>query len=678
MQATTEQPRPDAPISTVEYLFEQGAAQSREATRQWLGDNGHTLPEGVAKDFGSLLHCACLIDSAKTKHRALIRSFKRALGIIPSSEKRRGSANTKRDPDQPAGKPKKGNCLQRLMDLIKQADALAAWHRKCARRHKRKVKDAQKKLMEIEDIELSAEEEAEIEREGVELAAHCNLGGGPDPQFASHVETLMEGANQPVRTQTAACKVDLQDLPKGAEITRTFTQPRERIDFSFSLTKLDIEVEKAAVKTRDGLTTLLTGDIEAFGPLKSRVTWNFLAHMAILTAQYVMPFHRFARITSSPYKRFCAGEISRYFYTVASHFTPIYVHLGQALAQAPVLVGDDTPSLVLEVTRGLEKGQQSGDTGLPWDSYASHTAASAHLAEAPFSMAHLISQAFGFASPRKDGKGDKKGFNTTTLSGRTDAADPKSTIIFYRSHLGGMGNLLDAILPLRHADNRALVVQSDLSTVNLVSDRAVLARLDIVIAGCVSHARRPFAIHTSDEPDTCKHILHCFKAVPIHEHLLDLHGRNAQNVVAVRGGHQKQHWDTLHELCTDLTKRWSRATPLGEGARYVLRHFERLTYYLNDPRVSPTNNFSERMLRLEKLIARNSLFRQTLQGRFALDIMRTIFQTCIAAQVDLAAYVIWIMRMPQDAVSSNPGAFTPLQYAQWRDANATEDAEKIS
>lgn len=97
------------------------------------------------------------------------------------------------------------------------------------------------------------------------------------------------------------------------------------------------------------------------------------------------------------------------------------------------------------------------------------------------------------------------------------------------------------------------------------------------------------------------------------------------------------------------------------------------TYYLTDPRVAPTNNLSERLLRMEKLIANNSLFRQTLEGRFALDIMRSVLQTAIAAKVDLHAYMIWLMRMPEQAVASDPAAFTPMAFKAWYDEQKVID-----
>jgi len=159
--------------------------------------------------------------------------------------------------------------------------------------------------------------------------------------------------------------------------------------------------------------------------------------------------------------------------------------------------------------------------------------------------------------------------------------------------------------------------------------------------------------------------LHHFKGIAIFEDSLDIAGRNAENSRAVRQIDEKGAWDGILNGAELLAKRWARDTPLGDGARYVMRHFERLTYYLSDHRLEPSNNFSERMLRLERLIESAALFRQTLDGRFALDIMRTILQTAIACGVDLEAYLTWVMRMPDGVVSAAPQEFTPHAYARW-------------
>jgi hypothetical protein len=643
-------------------LFSAAGAERQQACRAWLAENPDAVPETLAANFTAVIDLVERLRGLAPKYQGVLRQLLRAMRILPSSERRRGSADTRSD-GAPRGSNRRAiDPIERLRQTEQRAKDLLKWHRKCARKQKAKQSDARKKRMKLEEIELSAEDEAELAAEDAAAAARCRLGEGADPRYVGHVETLMHGACCAVRSEDIDCNVDRLSLRNGAEIKQTFYEERERLDFSFSLTVQNVSVEKLSVQGKTGGTTLVCGDIETIGPKKMRVTWGFLGHMALLVTQYVMPFNRFARLVSSVKKRFTAGEISRYYQFVAGHFVPIYVYLGLSLADAEVLSGDDTPSLVLEVS---EAGRQP-DKPPPWRPFATAAQAQATLdAGAKPTMALTLAKAFGFVSPRKNGTGDKEGFNTTTLSGRTQPDNPKSTVVFYRSHFGGLGNLLEAIVRRRRPENRALVVQGDLATVNYIADAAILKNLDLTIAGCASHARRPFALHQDDDPDACEMVLHSFKGIPIYEGAIDAFGRNESNTLAVRGTDQRACWDNILETCTEMQRQWSRETPLGKAARYVIRHFEKLTYYLRDARVSPWNNFSERMLRLEKLIARNSLFRQTLAGRFSLDVMRTVLQTAIAAEVDLATYIVWVMRMPKEAVEANPAEFTPLAFAAW-------------
>jgi hypothetical protein len=368
-------------------------------------------------------------------------------------------------------------------------------------------------------------------------------------------------------------------------------------------------------------------------------------------------------LASSSQKRFTGGEIGRYFVYTAERFLPVYTVLGRALADADVLCGDDTPTRVLEVARALAPEAQ--DKPVPWASFATQAQAQLTVSQDPSpGLSAQLAQVFGFAFPRKSDNAHKRGFNTTVLSGRQKGHDPRSTIIFYRSHLGSLGNLLDVVLAHRGSGKRDLVIQSDLSTTNLISDSELTSRLNLTLAGCASHARRPFALHAQSDPEVCDWILHAFKGLAIYEQCLSFHGRNHANTLAVRGVDGAQMWEDIRGSCEILIKRWSPKTPLGEGARYVLRHFAKLTHYLTDARLAPSNNFSERMLRMEKLIQNNALFRQTLNGRFALDILRTVLQTAIAARVDPQAYLLWVLRMPPDAVAKEPDQFTPLAFAR--------------
>ncbi len=69
-------------------------------------------------------------------------------------------------------------------------------------------------------------------------------------------------------------------------------------------------------------------------------------------------------------------------------------------------------------------------------------------------------------------------------------------------------------------------------------------------------------------------------------------------------------------------------------------------------------------MRLEKLIEASSQFRKSLEGRFALDIMRSVLQTAVAAKVRLMDYLLYVLRASPKEVAEKPEDFTPLAYSK--------------
>jgi Transposase IS66 family len=730
--------------------------QQRQASA-WLQTHHETLPPDVAEGLARSLKFWDDISALKNRCRGQFRQLLRAMRIVKSSER---DAEGDVGHSKPAERPPKGSTqrlasdIERLTQNIAHSGALEDWHRRHADGHRdkktvwtQKLKRLMAKMAQAEDQatvgqapnsaeastpapdgaedtapdgaedtapaaeqawplntpepdqmepELSAEREAELARQSADWRERSDSGGGPDPRFAPLSEALMTGMTANLQHGEATCSVE-QDIPKSAKVLKVLTEERQRVDFSFQVTVVNLSVEKAVVSTPRG-KTMISASTDAFGPPKKSVTWGFLTSMSMQVALYAMPFHRLARLVSTPFKRFTSIELTRHFQGVARHLLPLYVSLGMKLADAPVLSGDDTPSKVLEVIKGLKK---KADKPPPWASYATPELARQtriHQEEArkrsldqrekaqrgqetsvdgppkirpPVKMSVLLAEVFGFASERKDGTKDKVSFNTTVLVGRANPDEPKSTIVFYRSHLGSVGNLLDRILRHRRADNRSVVVQTDLSTTNLVHPD-IAKTLDIKQAGCGAHARRPFRLHKKDDPNACHRILHFFKGFAIYDRRISLKGRNETNTLAVRRVEHRQMWEDIRGECQLLLQRWSKRTELGRAAAYVIKHYDKLTYYLNDARVEWTNNLCERMLRLEKLIAKSSYFRKSIEGRCALDIVRTILQTAIAADVDPNAYLQWVLRMPADAIMSEPDAFTPWAYAKWV-ATRTDD-----
>jgi hypothetical protein len=485
------------------------------------------------------------------------------------------------------------------------------------------------------------------------------------------------------------------ELPEGLSeknVIKTLTQTRERYDFSLSVTRLQLEVEKKVVVTDDGQRRVVTASTHEFGPPRFAVTWGALATLAVMVGQFAVPLNRLATMLSTSFKRFTAGGLSRMAHYVATRLVPVYLELCDQLADSAIFAGDDTSCRVVEVSSYFRKPERDNRGSPPWTAYGTtktaeetyafvsrvreellarreegdREARGTPLGEPSLSL--LIGRELDFESPRRDGQGPKQSLNTTLLTGRSVEDDPRSMIVFYRSHLGSLGNLLEMLLRKRKSSAREVTVQSDLSTTNLVTDPELTSRFEIRLAGCMAHARRPFAQYEDQDPIWAPAVLSLFSGLAMHEEELTRWGRNNENVLAVRDQDSRGLWEKIKAVMEDLVKVWTKATPLGVAARYILKHYERLTAYLRDPRLDATNNLRERLLRTEKLIEKSSMFRRTIEGRAVLDILRTILQTAVAAGVPAHEYLVDVIRQNPDEVAEHPECFTPLAWSARRTA----------
>lgn len=639
--------------------------EAKQELDAWLEKNDETIP-AVVKDAFS--HYNLLLEglAGNQAHlKSALLQLRRALGIEASSEKRKNSGDPIGGSSEP-GDPKPKDPAAKIRCALERALRLIKWHKDLLKKNKRMAKGLENKLVDLEPVECTPEELAEIDVECAERLLRLGLGDGPQPAFESPKQAFMRGGDVRVEENFVVAEVD-PSLLVGEKVVSRIADERIRYDFNLTVTKINVEVEKVVIKDAEGSTRIISASTRDIGPPRMDVTWDFLANVAIMVSQYGMPFNRLGGLLTVPEKRFSSASLTRMFFYVAERFVPIYLHNFSVLSNSQLLSGDDTTTRVLEYARYMKACQSNPQSaGLsPWASYATSEAAEVTFKETmPSSLGVLLARELGFEFDRKDGNGQKKSLQTSVISGRGEDENPRSTIIFYRSHIGGFGNLLTRCLTTRKPEFQKLIVQADLATVNLITDPALAARFIIELAGCASHARRPFALYENDDPQLCSIILHIFKGLYIDEKELDFYGRNETNVRAVRNIDSRALWEEIQNVARIISLKWSKATKLGGAAHYILRHYQKLTAYLDNPLISISNDFSERMLRMEKLIQANALFRNSLEGRFALDINRTSLQTAIAAQVPLQEYVNYVLRASPEKVAANPEDYTALAYSR--------------
>ncbi len=691
-------------------------ANARKEAAKWLAASVASAPEPVRKCLSDIVVQLAADNVPQRQFDSGWRQLGRALGFLPSTERRRSSRGSEVTGNAAPGSA--GKTAAKGEQTSSELSRAAARNRRLADTHAAKACELEERLAKmskdgkvsgsgdepaeepsleeliakpVEEFELGPEAEAAVQQYADEFVARAMLGDGPEPAVQGECEGLMNAAVVATEQEHITLEAPLPPDVPAESVVHTFTKPTVRYDFSMSVKRIELDVTKKLVKTEDG-TAIISASTAAYGPRRFSVTWGALATLACMVGQFALPLNRLATMLSTSMRTFTAGGLGRMLHYVAVRFFPIYIELFHQLADSRNLSGDDTSSRVVEVSSYFKKTSGSPDkqTPPPWESYANPEAANEQYEEVIRQrQAQLVARAAGnaeakraklkepslcvqvgreltFESPRRDGKGAKRSFNTTVVTGRSVDDDPKSLIVFYRTHFGSFGDLLEMLLRQRSPRHRLVVIQSDLSSTNLVTDAELLRRFVLTTAGCAAHARRPFALYEDDDPIYAPLMLDQFRQLAFHERALDQVGRNRANVEAVRQGDSKPVWLFIRKIAEKMIHKWARTTPLGTAARYIVKHFDRLTAYLQDPTLAASNNLRERLLRTEKLIQDSSLFRRTIEGRVVIDIVRSILQTAVAANVSVHEYLVDILKADPDEVSEHPERYTPYAWSQRR------------
>ena len=486
-----------------------------------------------------------------------------------------------------------------------------------------KKREYDRELQRLRPKEKSAQLELPLEQ-AFEMVFSYPASGRADHQQKQVVERMKEFEKE-----------------RGLHVAYDYTK---RIDFKMTVTDIKYQVETVTdPETGKSVRASMADE----GPEGFQLTWNAIANLIKMHVGFAIPINRIVMMIGQP--EFSSSKICRVLEYVASYLLVIYLELGEGLSDVGIINGDDTGTKVIDL--GENKNEDS--------------------------LSRQIDSHLGWASARADGKGYKTGLNVSLIVGRTEA-DPRSTIRFFRTHQGSVGNLLSKILEWRNPKAGDLIFQGDLSSTNLPT-KELQGRFNLQIAGCGAHARRPFWRYREEDPSLCYLMLKGFLKLSYIEDLIDAKGRTRANVLKYRGRYGRMLWQALRNRCQAAVSGeipgpatypkgirpdiWPPATELHAACMYVINHFEELTLYLDIPELQYTNNGQERALRIEKCMLDSSKFRKTRNGRAVLDILRTINATCTAARIDITDYLRFVFKHAAK-LQANPADFTPFAVAR--------------
>lgn len=594
-------------------------APSKDEIQQlqtWLRENKESIPQPIFNVLTRVLFFYAGLSQSAAKARKMLIRLREAMGILPKSE--RGKSDKLLNEDSPNSE----------LDI----ESLSP-----EERERYELIKAKRQSVLAEATAYAKELKSLIPPEKCPEQLEFTLADPFEMVFSSKGS---DRKNEAERQRVAR----MQEFSKEQGLHSTFDQTK-RMDLQLVVTEISYEVET--------LTDPLTGksvraSMEDVGPEGSTMTWRAIANLIKFIVGFAIPINRAALLIGE--KEFSSGQICRILNWAASLLVPIYLQLSEELAQASILSGDDTKTKVLELE---SRGEGS--------------------------LSSQIEDHLDFTWPKASGDGDKRELNVSLVIGRSNQLDPMSTIRFFRTHQGSVGNLLTRFLEWREAKSGPLIFQGDLSTTNLPLTE-LRKKFALIIAGCGAHARRPFWRHREEDGHLCYFMLRGFLALSRLESRIDAKGRTTKNVLYYRGRYGKMIWIALCNACEAATEGsfpgkfkpfkgafdfdlWPPGTDLHRAAKYVINHFDELTRYLTNPYLKYTNNGSERALRIEKCFLSSSKFTKTRDGRAVMDILRTINATCTATGLDLTVYLRFVFKNRKH-LKENPELYTPYAVAR--------------
>jgi hypothetical protein len=241
------------------------------------------------------------------------------------------------------------------------------------------------------------------------------------------------------------------------------------------------------------------------------------------------------------------------------------------------------------------------------------------------SLMATISKGLGLPDLGTTAEGKKAA--VTVVHGYDAELDYDSRIVFYLSHRGQAGDLLEVLLSKRPPDAPPLRLVSDMLTANF-PEPETRRLVGMISAACGAHARRRFFQNT-DLDDEMFYFVRGFAILADVESYASENRHKPGEVVRIRTAYGGRVWDRMKARAEKFMfeSGWEPASTPYKACAYLVKHFVALTRYLADENLPWTNNLCERALRREKIMLGSSRFRETFEGHAALDVITSVLAT---------------------------------------------------
>jgi hypothetical protein len=184
-----------------------------------------------------------------------------------------------------------------------------------------------------------------------------------------------------------------------------------------------------------------------------------------------------------------------------------------------------------------------------------------------------------------------------------------------------------------------------------------------ILSNCLAHARRRFVELVDRFPDECTQVIEALGKVYKHDAMVKEQNLSPHERLAFHQEYSRPVMDEIKLWCENRMeeKLVEPNSGLGKAIKYMLKHWKKLTRFLEVPGAPLDNNACERALKYAILHRKNALFYKTQNGAKVGDLFMGLIHTCQLAGVNPLRYLTWLLKNVK-RLQSNPSDFLPWNY----------------
>jgi transposase len=259
-------------------------------------------------------------------------------------------------------------------------------------------------------------------------------------------------------------------------------------------------------------------------------------------------------------------------------------------------------------------------------------------------------------------EGEKQKRRGIFTSGIVSQVGSHRVALFRTGHRHAGENLAD-VLARRAPDAGKPIHMCDALSRNLPKD------LEVLLANCLGHARREFVDLIEAFPEPCRYVIDQLAEVYKNDAYTREQNMDPQARLAYHQHYSRKWMDDLETWChAQLDERLVEPnSSLGKAINYLIRHWDALTLFLQQPGAPLDNNICERALKRAILHRKNSMFYKTQNGARVGDLFMSLIHTCQLNGVNALDYLRTLTEHAA-RLAANPKQWLPWTY---RDTIAT-------